>query len=138
MGKYHSGVKREEPRYEGPPPIWRGIGCLLIVLVPLMSYAAAELTMPFMQERGLIPQALLFTPKTPDWLRIAPVVAQTYQAVFARYGILAILALTLIFIVLIGGFMTMLYAYMYKLTAPSRYGPMDAPPPRVKIKKYKR
>ena len=54
MGKYQSGVKREEPRYEGPPPIWRGIGCLLIVLVPLMSYAAAELAMPFMQERGLL------------------------------------------------------------------------------------
>ena len=111
---------------------------MLIVLVPLMSYAAAELAMPFMQERGLIPQALLFRPQMPDWLWIAPVAAQIYQALFVRYGILAIIALTIIFIVLIGGFMTVLYAYMYKLTAPSRYGPMDAPPPKVKIKKYKR
>lgn len=138
MGKYQSGVKHEEPKSEGPPPIWRGIGCLLIVLVPLISYATADLTLPFLQERGLIPRDLLFTPQTPDWLRIAPVLAQIYQALFGRYGILAILVLTIIYTILIGGILTVLYAYLYKLTAPPRYGPTDAPPPRVKVKKYKR
>ncbi len=138
MGKYQSGVKREEVRREGPPPIWRGIGCLLIVLIPILSYAAAELAMPALQKQGLIPQELLFTPQTPGWLRVAPMVAQAYQAVFARYGILAILALTVLFIIILGGVMTMLYAFMYRLSAPSRYGPTDAPPPRVKVKKYKR
>ena len=138
MGKYHSGVKHEEHRSEGPQPIWRGIGCLLIVLVPLMSYAAAELTMPLLRERGMIPRELLFTPQMPDWLRIVPVLAQSFQFLFGRFGILAVLALTVLYLIVIGGVITMLYAYMYQLTAPSRYGPMDAPPPRVKIKKYKR
>lgn len=138
MGKYQSGVKRAEPRAIGPHPIWRGIGCLLMVLVPLMSYAAAEITMPFLQARGLVPRELLFIPQTPDWLWVAPVLAQAFQAVFGRYGIFAILALTIIYIVLIGGIMTALYSYIYQLTAPSRYGPMDAPPIRTKVKKYKR
>ena len=138
MGKYQSGVKHEDIRSEGPGPLWRGIGCLLIVLVPLISYAAAEISRPLLQGRGLIPRELLFTPRTPDWLWISPVLAQTFQFLFGRYGILATLLLTFIFIILVGGIITVFYAYMYKLAAPSRYGPMDAPPPRVKVKKYKR
>lgn len=138
MGKYQSGVKRAEPRSKGPQPIWRGIGCLLIVLVPLISYAAAEVSWPLLREQGWIPRELLFTPQTPGWLWVSPVLAQAFQSLFGRYGILAILALTFLFIVLIGGVMTVLYSFMYQLAAPSRYGPMDAPPPRVKIKKYKR
>jgi hypothetical protein len=138
MGKYQSGVRRQEYRSQGPHPIWRGIGCFLIVLVPLISFAAAELSMPFFRERGLVPRELLFTPQTPDWLWVAPVLAQAFQALFGRFGILAILVLTIIYIIIIGGIMTVLYAFMYQLTAPSRYGPMDAPPIRTKVKKYKR
>ena len=138
MGKYHSGVKRAEPRATGPQPIWRGIGCLLMVLVPILSYAAAEVTMPFFRDQGLVPRELLSTPQTPDWMRIAPVVAQTYHFLFGRPGILATLLLTVIYILFIGGVLSVFYAFMYQLTAPSRYGPMDAPPPRVKVKKYKR
>jgi len=94
--------------------------------------------MPFFQDRGLIPRELLGTPQTPDWMWIAPVVAQTYQFLFGRPGILATLVLTFIYILFIGGVMSVFYAFMYQLAAPSRYGPMDAPPPRVKVKKYKR
>ena len=138
MGKYRSGVRKEDTRAEGQLPIWRGIGCLLIVLVPVLSYAAAEVSMPFFLSQRLVPRELLTTPQTPDWLWLAPVLAQTYQFIFGRPGILAILVLTVIYILFIGGIMSVLYAFMYQLAAPSRYGPMDAPPPRVKVKKYKR
>jgi hypothetical protein len=138
MGKYQSGVKRKDHRATGPHPVWRGIGCLLIVLIPIISFAAADLTLPFFQARGLVPRELLVTLQTPSWLRFAPVVAQAYQFLFARPGILATLALTFIYILFIGGVMSVIYGYVYQLAAPSRYGPMDAPPPRTKIKKYKR
>jgi hypothetical protein len=138
MGKYKSGVKREEPLPEGPLPIWRGIGCLLIVLIPILSYAAADLSLPFFQGRGLVPRELLATPQTPDWMYIAPMVVRIYQTLFGHPGILAILVLTFVYILLIGGIMSVFYAFMYQLAAPSRYGPMDAPPPRIKVKKYKR
>jgi hypothetical protein len=138
MGKYRSGVRKEDTRSQGPNPIWRGIGCLLIILVPVLSYAAADVSMPFFLSQGLVPRELLSTPQTPDWLWIAPVLAQTYQYLLGRPGILAILVLTIIYILFIGGAMSVLYAFMYQLAAPSRYGPMDAPPPRIKVKKYKR
>jgi len=34
--------------------------------------------------------------------------------------------------------MSVLYAFVYRLVGPPRYGPLDVPPPNVKLKKYKR
>ena len=110
----------------------------MIVLVPVISYAAAEVTMPFFLNRGLVPRELLFTPQTPEWLQIAPILAQTFRFLFGRYAILATLGLTVLYIIFFGGILTVIYAFMYRMASPSRYGPMDAPPPRVKVKKYKR
>ena len=138
MGKYQSGVKRPEPLPTGPQPIWRGIGCLLIILVPILSYAAAVVTMPFFMDRGLVPRELLFTPKPPDWLFFSPTLVQAFQFLFGHYAILATLLLTLVYIILISGVFSVFYAFMYRMSAPTRYGPMDAPPPRIKVKKYKR
>jgi hypothetical protein len=138
MGKYRSGVQRKETQTQGTPPIWRGIGCLMIVLVPILSYAAAQVTMPFFRSQGLVPRELLVPLRAPDWLRLLPMLAQAYEFVFGRPGILAVLGLTLIYILLIGGLISALYAFIYQLAAPSRYGPMDAPPIRTKVKKYKR
>ena len=138
MGRYRDTMKQVDQKAEGPPPIWRGIGCLLIVLVPIISYAAAYVSMPFFLNRGLVPRELLFTPAAPDWLWVSPVLAQAYLFLFGRYAIFATLLLTVIYIVLIGGFISVLYSIMYQAVAPSRYGPTDAPPPRVKVKKYKR
>jgi hypothetical protein len=61
-----------------------------------------------------------------------------YQSVFGRPGILAILVLTVVYIVFIAGALSVVYAFMYRLAAPSRYGPMDEPPMSRKVKKYKR
>lgn len=138
MGRYRETVRQANGRGAGPPPIWRGIGCLMIIIVPILSYAAAEVTMPFFLERGWIPRELLFTPQAPDWLFVSPLLVQVFRFLFGRYAILATLGLTLLYILLIAGVLSVVYAFMYRMAAPSRYGPMDAPPPRVKIKKYKR
>jgi hypothetical protein len=34
--------------------------------------------------------------------------------------------------------MSVIYGYIYTIFGPPRYGPTDAPPPRVKAKPYKR
>ena len=138
MGRYKDTMKEVERGPTEPSPIWRGIGCLLIVLVPVVSYAAADLSTPFFMGRNLIPKELLFTPQAPDWMSISPILVQIFRTVFGRYGILATLLLTFIYILIIGGVLSVLYAFMYRMAAPPRYGPMDAPPPKIKVKKYKR
>jgi hypothetical protein len=94
--------------------------------------------MPFFLNRGLVPEQLQFTPQTPDWLWNVPVVAQIFQFLFGRFAIFATIILTFIFILIFGGIFSVVYAFMYRMVAPPRYGPMDAPPPKVKIKRYKR
>lgn len=138
MGRYRDTIVETHRKVEGPHPIWRGIGCAIIIVVPILSFAAASVTMPYLLERGLVPQQLLFTPQVPIWLWYAPGLAQIIQFLFGRYAIYATLMLTFAFIVLLGGAFSLIYAFMYRAVAPSRYGPMDAPPPRIKIKKYKR
>jgi hypothetical protein len=138
MGKYRR--ESREPRSKGKQlhPIWRGIGCVILVLVPILSFAIASLLMPLMLSRGLVPQQLLFTPQAPAWLWYTPPLAQAFQALFGHYAIFATLMLTVVFIILLGGVFSLVYAIMYQAVAPSRYGPLDAPPPKVKIKKYRR
>lgn len=138
MGKYKSSVSQQGPRTKEGPPIWRGIGCLLIIIVPVLSYAAAELSLPFFISQRLIPRELLIAPRVPEWLWLAPVLAQIVQSIIGRYGFYAIVVLTLLYILFIGTIISIFYAFLYRIIAPKRYGPMDAPPPRVKIKKYKR
>lgn len=121
-----------------PRPLWRGIGCLLIVIVPVLSYAAAVVTMPFFLQRGLVPRTLLVTPQLPDWLWVLPVLARMLQFLFVRYAIYANLLLTFLYLLVIGGSFSLLYAAMYRIVGPSRFGPLDAPPPKIKVKKYKR
>jgi hypothetical protein len=137
MGRHRESIRRNT-KAAGPPPIWRGIGCLLIVLVPIISFAAADLSLPFFRAQGMVPRELLTTPQPPEWLGILPVLESAYWFVFGKQGILAILVLTIIYTIFLGGILSVLYAFMYQMTTPSRYGPMDAPPPRVKVKKYKR
>ena len=138
MGRYKDTMKHVEQKAKGPHPIWRGIGCGLILLVPILSFAAATVSMPLFLYRGWVPQQLLFTPQIPNWLNYAPGLAQIVQFLFGRYAIFAILLLTFVYIIILGGVFSVLYAFMYRVMAPSRYGPMDAPPPKVKIKKYRR
>jgi hypothetical protein len=137
MGRYKETLTKTA-EITGPPPIWRGIGCLLIILVPVMSFAAADLSWRFFWLRGLIPQELLVTPQPPDWIGLLPVVQAAYWFVFSKEAILAILVLTVIYTIFLAGIISVFYAFMYRLTAPSKYGPLDAPPPRIKVKKYKR
>lgn len=43
MGMYERGVIKKPERREGTHPIWRGIGCIMMVLIAVMSYAGASL-----------------------------------------------------------------------------------------------
>jgi hypothetical protein len=106
--------------------------------VPVVSFAAADLSIPFFIKQNLVPRELLSTPQAPDWLKLLPVVEQMFNSLLGRPGIMATLSLTLIYILLIWGILTVLYAFMYQMSTPSRYGPLDAPPSRIKVKKYKR
>lgn len=138
MGRYRDTMKEVEQKAAGPHPVWRGIGCGLMILVPIISFTLASMTIPIFIKQGWVPQQLLFSPAIPTWLWYSPVVAQIVQDLFLRPNIFAIVLLAIIYIIILGGIFSVIYAIMYQTVAPPRYGPMDAPPPKAKIRKYRR
>ncbi|HSG45448.1 MAG TPA: hypothetical protein VLA72_20060 [Anaerolineales bacterium] len=116
----------------------RGIGCLMMVIVPVFAYAVGN----FLAKDGFGWQ--IFPPEWYSPLAISPALAQNlifgFLANILRENPIlpATLVIALVVTVIVGGIISIVYGYMYTLMGPSRYGPTDVPPPRVKTKKYKR
>lgn len=109
------------PPYKGAGavhPVWRGIGCIMMLIIPVVGYAGAVL---LVQEN--IKQR---------WLAVPADLAQTvtvplFGAVPYLYAnLLAAAVLTMLGF----GLVTVLYGFLYTAVGPSRYGPLDAPPAR--------
>jgi len=140
MGKY--STRAQEPKGPDPRttvnPFMRGIGCLLMVLVPAFSYVLGD----FLAKQGFGRQ--FFPPEWYGYMNISSGLTNlTGIGAVARWlGSIPNLPATLVIArgstVVIGGIISIVYGYMYTLLAPSKYGAMDVPPPRVKTKKYKR
>ena len=138
MGKYQRSIRVKEKKRQ-QHPIWRGIGCLIIIIVPIMSYAIGLVTFPLYLDAGLIPYELMGTPQVPDWMWNSPNVASFLQAIIGHPNLKAILLLTVVYTVFIGGLLSLMYALIYRAFGPPKYGPQDAPPIRArKVKKYTR
>jgi hypothetical protein len=116
MSKYNQTYQRPsvKPRPWDVHPIWRGIGCLLMVLIPIISFAGATLLV-----RENVQQKWV---QIPDELKGSFVVPSIGQVLFAD------LAVTIILMVIGFGLLTIVYALFYRMFGPSSYGPMDAPP----------
>ena len=128
MGYGTTRQKQMEDRPWEIHPIWRGIGCIVMLLVPVISFAAAKLLVDKnLEEYWILPPADLMIPIDlpmvgvihpwfrPDYIALAAVLT------IAGFGILMIL-----------------YTIMYSLLGPSRYGPVDSPPIRKKATKKRR
>ena len=139
MGRHRSrqreeaGIRRNEVN-----PYMRGVGCFLMILVPAFSYITGD----YLAKQGVGRQIL-----PESWY-----VAMNFPPVFYKVtGLNAIagwlggienlpatLTIGTLVLIVVGGILSILYGYMYNMLTPSKYGPHDVPPPRVKTKKYKR
>lgn len=116
MSKYNQTYRRPAPKSKpwSVHPIWRGIGCLLIVLIPIISFAGATmLVKENLQQRWV---------QIPDELKGSFDVPSIGQVLFAD------LAVAVILMVIGFGLLTIVYAIIYRMFGPSPYGPMDVPP----------
>lgn len=55
MGRYSKHQKQVEEELKGPRPMWRGIGCLLMVLIVVMSYAGSSELVNANRRNGWVP-----------------------------------------------------------------------------------
>jgi hypothetical protein len=139
MGKYRSRTKEKETiDRNAVNPYMRGIGCLFMLIVPVFSYGVGDY---------LAGQRFGIQVLPPDWygyMPIPPALANfaglNYIANFLaqRPHLIATLVIALVVMVVVGGILSVIYGYMYSMLTPSKYGPTDVPPPRIKTKKYRR
>lgn len=103
---------RSQKRPWGIHPVWQGIGCLMMVLIPVMSYAGAVLLVDAnLQNRWVpVPQEFIGPPG--------------YPLLYMQLGVTVLVSMF--------GFLffVMVYSIMYRMMGPPKYGPTDAPPVR--------
>ncbi len=139
MTKYNSqsrqAVKQARPQH----PAWRGIGCLMMILVPIMSWAAAVITIGFILDNELyIPYQLLGYPILPALLRKSSALVFLFTPITQYENFYGIALATFIYTLFLGGFLGVLYSLVYRYVGPPRWGPKDIPPPNIKTRRYKR
>lgn len=140
MGKYASSVKkRSKPKNDGPHVIWRGIGCLMMLIIPAISIAAGIETIKYgLANRWAIPYQLLGYPSLPDLFYQSSGLRIIFEPITRVNHLYAYSAASILYMIAIGGIISLLYGVAYRIVGPSPYGPMDEPPPKIKTKKYTR
>ena len=119
-------------------PIWRGVGCILAVVAPLVSFGLTILAIPPLLSTGLVPLELLNPIRFPDWVFNVPVLTDI-AAFLGGINYLGLGIITFIVIlILLTGIFSLIYVSIIQVIGPPRYSEIDAPPTRHKTKRYTR
>ena len=123
MGRHRSYTRQEvKERPWEVHPIWRGIGCILIIVIPIMAYAGAVVLIRENIEN--------------NWVALPPELTGSYVIPYLGFKInFADIAVTILLMFIGFGVMVIIYAFMYRLIGPPRYGPLDSPPIKRKPRK---
>jgi hypothetical protein len=123
------------PREQRPwkiNPVWRGIGCVLLLLIPIMSWFGSSLFLQTNQKVNL-PRELTRVIVIPftHVAEIDRVILQINHYFNATGFVFGQIFFTIIFSFIGFGVMALLYAILYQVAGPPRYGPFDVPPDKV-------
>jgi hypothetical protein len=137
MGKY---LKYQQKTAEKPGmnPIWRGIGCILIVIVPLISYGLTAIIIPPVLASGLMPYQILGRVQFPTWAYTAPVIGGIAGFISSIDNFWLLVIGFFIMLTLLTGVFSILYAMVYQVVGPARYTATDAVPTKHKGGTYRR
>jgi hypothetical protein len=140
MGKYTFSRPQSIQRNRDVHPLMRGIGCIMMVIIPILAYGTSMLVVNYGVSQGW--------PLPPEWFGPPTIHSllwklQGLQPILywlqGQINLEVYLVFTAVITAVIGGFMILLYGYIYSIFGPPKYGPQDAPPIKGrKIKPYKR
>jgi hypothetical protein len=140
MGKYSKANFQTAPpkRPWAVHPIWRGIGCIWLILSPLLAYALASLLVEYDMKSGFfaLPGELTSTVIIP-LTRFSPAAIAAYVVVkdLAAPHLFANLMVAGLILIIGFGIVMVIYAIIYSISGPKRLGPLDAPPIRRKTRR---
>lgn len=138
MGKYSKRRQEAPPKEDVSQTLaWRGIGCLLMLVIPAISIVAALATINSFIV-AYIPYELMGYPVFHPFFFSTPGLTTIFAPIANTENLYAIVLVSLAYMITLGGIISLLYAVLYRMVNPKRYGEFDAPPPNIKVKKYKR
>src|SRR5688572_3104846 len=136
MGKYN---KFQRKRPESPykiHPAWTGIGCLMIVIVPIMSWAASVELIKLAKAQGWpVMRQLSGYVRLPEALYTTPILDRVANYISSIPDFSALALFFLVILLLLSGILSFTYAAVYRVIGPPRYTSEDAPAPRVRTKR---
>jgi hypothetical protein len=137
MGKYNRFQVKTKVK-KGLHPIWRGIGCLLIVIVIAIAYGLTRLLVPQIIASGYIPWQVAGPIRPPEWAFSTPLLSTVSYFLASLHNPWVNLITFGVTAILLTGITSLIYAAVYSAVGPQRYTSKDAPPSRYKPKKYTR
>jgi hypothetical protein len=138
MGKYLKYEQKSQKKNKEMNPVWRGIGCILILLVPAMSYGLMLVFVPPIIATGMIPWELLGYVHFPVGLLSWPVLGPLLLFIGSINNLWINLIGFFVFLVVLSGTFSLLYSLVWQYAGPPRYTLLDVPPSDHKGKSYKR
>ncbi|MFZ5881061.1 MAG: hypothetical protein ACOY0R_16965 [Chloroflexota bacterium] len=136
-----TNIRKAEQRAapKGPHPIWNGLGCLMMIVIPVMSLGISMVALDFaLGQKWPVPYMLLGYPRFPDLFYSTKGLANIFVYLRGIEHLYAYITLTALISILLGGFIAVLYALIYRYVGPSKYGPTDSPPIKLKVSKKQR
>ena len=130
--------QRKQVEKKQANPIWRGVGCIVMVCVPLITYGLTLLITPLILKSGYAPGEILGRVKFAEWVYHVPILATIALFIAGIDNLWLNAFVFIVIIVLLMGIASVVFTSVLQFGGPPRYGEKDAPPPRVKAKPYKR
>ncbi len=137
MSKYMKYQRKTKPKKQ-VPPIWRGIGCIMMLVVPVLSYVVGYAFLQEAKRRHWVPPEMLGYYQFPDWVWDIPFLDTAAGFLGNLKDASAMVVFFLVTLLLMTGLVSVLYTIFYQLVGPARYSELDAPPASRKTKEYKR
>ena len=138
MGKYISFQRKIPPRPWDIHPLWRGIGCLLIIIIPVISFLGAHEIVNGNLHIFNIPKEITGNIHFPTYVWKIPILAALAGPISNYPNPLAVFLTGLILLLILTTLLSLVYAVAYKYLGPPPYTPIDSPPIKVKARRRKK
>lgn len=139
MAKYRTYERKLPEKRNDPHPIWRGIGCLSMLIIPALSLGISYTLVQMAPSLGVqLPAGLTGRPVMPDFLFQVPGLIGILSWIQGLDNLYAILLGAFAVTIVLAGVLALGYAFIYRIVGPPRYSALDAPAPNIKTKRYKR
>lgn len=127
-----SAQKYRKEQHERPwkiNPVWRGIGCFLILLIPIMAWFGAQV---LMQAKTPIPLPWdMSRSVTLPYVHVTVIdrVTTEINGYLVTHNVVTGQLFFTVILIFVGfGLLSVIYAIFYRIIGPPRYGPFDIPP----------